>query len=415
MSAFINNIETNPLLQGFPIEINRADWWQRLAFDPLHGEDFASMSEFRKDLLLESFHQVYAPTQTTTEIAYRIHRMIISSWIDRHPHSEQQKRLIYELSALRSVESWPLNCISTKPRGMLLEGITKQGKTTLIQRVLSQYPQVIRRERDERAGWASLPQLVYLVIPMPTDSSKAGFLMQAFIEMDKALGTHYADETTIRNATIDVQLVQLLARLALHRCGVLIIEEAQESNGLATQKFGQGFQTFFLRVLNTGIPTILVGNPNAFTDMKSTSQLMGRLSDAGAWLMEPSATSDAPEWSNDLVPTLWGKNVLPEPDEPIPELAEFLWKHTGGFAHFLSVLRRDTLREAIAAGAPRVTKTHVMDALKSKTMTEGRSIIDSYLNSRKGMDIDYSDMPGSLNPAIFANRSSKASRHRGLR
>jgi hypothetical protein len=340
--------------------------------------------------------------------------MIISGWIDRHPYAAEQKQLVYELAAFKNGDRGNLRCISTKPRGMLLEGITKQGKTTLIERILSQYPQVIRRDRDERAGWASLPQLVYLVIPMPTDSSKSGFLMQAFIELDKALGTHYSEETTIRNGTIDVQLVQLLAKLALHRCGVLIIEEAQESNGLSTQKFSQGFQTFFLRVLNTGIPTILMGNPNAFTELKTSSQLMSRLSDPGTWLMQPCATSGVNEWTQDLVPTLWGKTVLPEPDEPIPDLQEYLWKLTGGFAHFLSVLRRETLRAAISTGARCVTQLHVKAALQSNPMIMGRPIIDSYWDGRKGLDVNYSDIPGTLNPALFPGKSKNSPQRRGL-
>jgi hypothetical protein len=413
MSNFNLSIDTNPLLKDFPLEIGRGDWWQRLASDPFHGEDLQAMSEFRRDLLLEEFHKIYAPTQTAAEIAYSIHRMIVGGWIDRHPHSEAQKQLVYQIAAAGDDGRRTLGCLCTRPRGMILSGITKQGKTTLIKRVLSQYPQVIHRGPDEKAGWLALSQLVYLVIPMPTDSSKSGFLMQAFIELDKALGTRYAEETVIRTGTIDVQLVQLLAKLALHRCGVLVIEEAQESNGLSVQKFGVGFQTFFLRVLNTGIPTILIGNPLAFTDLKASSQLMSRLSDPGDWELQPSASADAPEWVRDLVPTLWGKTVLPEPDDPIENRNEFLWTHTGGFAHFLSVFRRETLRVAVAANARRVMLEHVQAALRSKTMTAGRSIIKSYRNSCAGLDVDYSDMPGTLNPAVFQVRPASRLARKG--
>lgn len=404
MANFSQSIDTNPLLQGLPIDIELGDWWTRLRHDPFKGEDIDSLTPTRKDLLLDTFTDSNVPTQLTAEIAYQIHRMLIGGLIRRDPRDELAKQAVYQVAHCANHGLLNVPCFSTSTRGILLKGITKQGKSRLIKSVLKQYPQVIRRGADEQSGWLGLDQLVYLVIPMPTDASKGGFLMQGFIELDKVLGTSYAKDTKIVNSSIDIQLVKFLAVLALHRCGLLIVEEAQASNELAKSKFGRDFNSFFLRVLNTGIPTIIMGNPKAFDDLKTNAQLMSRLSDPGQYELCPSPGHESPEWVNDLVPGLWGKNVLREPDEPIENLAKFLWNATGGFVHYLSVLRRETLRAAIAQGASGVVKKHIDIALGTPVMKEGHNIIDSYLSGIKGALVRFVDIQGTPDSSVISVR-----------
>jgi hypothetical protein len=209
---------------------------------------------------------------------------------DRHPYEAAQRQAIYLMAQHAQRPTVSFTSLVSKSRGMLLEGVTKQGKTTLLSRVLGHFPRTIDRDRDELAGWAHLKQLVHLVVPMPSDASKSGFLKQAFIELDNALGTTYATTARIRNSTVDQQLVEFLSILVQHRCGLLIIEEAQYENELTNSRFGTEFHTFFLRVLNAGIPTIIVGNPMAFDDLKTNSQLMSRLSNPGQFTLAPCAS-----------------------------------------------------------------------------------------------------------------------------
>jgi hypothetical protein len=397
MSNFTDNIDTNPLLRDLPLEIPWEDWLTRLAFDPFKGEDIESMSSLYKDLLLDQYERLYVPTASIAQIAYKIHRMLVGGLIERHPYSPEQRRHMYEVCRAAEDAHFRFPETSARPRGMLLKGVTKLGKSRLIERVLDQYPQVIVRGRDDRARWLEMRQLVYLVIPMPSDASKSGFLMNAFIELDKALGTSYSREATIRNATIDIQLVKLLALLVQHRCGLLVIEEGQEYHDLTSVKFGHSYHTFFLRLLNTGIPTILIGNPRAFDELSSSSQLMGRLSNPGARELTPCLSDAHPEWVDEYVPQVWGTNLLREPDEPIPDLARFLWQRTGGFVHYLSMLRREATRLALAMGDLRLTRAHVDKAMNSTTMQVGARIITSYWNARSGRETDYVDIPGALN------------------
>ena len=403
MSKFEEMIDSNPLLQGLPMDISWQEWKQRLSVNPFEGEDVQTLSPHVRELLLDQYENLYVPTATTVQIAMDIHRMLISGLIERHPYIPSQKRHVYDMLRASEGEEFKFPVSSARPRGMLLKGVTKLGKSRLAERVLSQYPQVIVRRRDERAAWIELRQLMYLVVPMPSDASKAGFLMNAFIELDNALGTSYAQEAKIRNATIDIQLVKLLALLVKHRCGLFIIEEGQEDHELSNVKFGRSFLTFFLRLLNTGIPTVLIGNPKAFNEISTSSQLMSRLSNPGARELTPCAIATNSEWTGDYVPGIWGANLLPEPDEPITDLYKFLWDRTGGFVHYLSMWRREATRIALVSGDRSLKRQHLDLAMKSTVMQVGAQIVTSYWNGRLGNDTDFRDIPGKLNPKIDKN------------
>lgn len=407
MDLFSTSIDTNPLLEGFEIEIDRAEWWSRLSRDPFKGVEIEQLTPTRRDLLIDTFTDTYVPTQMTAEIAYQIHRMLIGGWMRRNPREQAARQALYQLAHSANQGLINVPCFSTSTRGILIKGVTKQGKSRLLESVLRQYPQVIRRGADPESGWLALDQLVYLVIPMPSDASKGGFLMSAFIELDKVLGTSYAKDTRIMNSSIDIQLVQFLAKLALHRCGLLIIEEAQDTNELANNKFGRDFNGFFLRVLNTGIPTIIVGNPKAFDNLETNAQLMSRLSDPGQYELRPSETPTSPEWANDLVPGIWGKNLLPEPDEPIEELNKFLWQATKGFVHYLSLLRRETLRAAIDAGSRFVQRVHIDAAMKTPVMQQGMSIVESYWRGRAGGEVGFTDIPGVPDLSVIQAKNKR--------
>lgn len=411
MSKFEEMIDSNPLLHGLPTDISWLEWKQRLAANPFEGEDVQALSPLVRELLLDQYENLYVPTATTVQIAMDIHRMLISGLIERHPYIPSQKRHVYDLLRASEGEDFNFPVSSARPRGMLLKGVTKLGKSRLAERVLSQYPQVIVRPRDERAAWLELRQLMYLVVPMPSDASKAGFLMNAFIELDNALGTSYAQEAKIRNATIDIQLVKLLALLVKHRCGLFVIEEGQEDHELSNVKFGRSFLTFFLRLLNTGIPTVLIGNPKAFDDIATSSQLMSRLSNPGARNLTPCASATDGEWTEDYVPGIWGANLLPEPDEPISDLYQFLWERTGGFVHYLSMWRREATRIALVSGDRSLKRQHLDLAMKSTVMQVGVQIVTSYWNGLRGNDTDFRDIPGKLNPNI--DRKSRRRRKPG--
>lgn len=397
----IGLIRTNPLLQGIVVDRSFADWKRLLAHNPLERVDASVLSEFEFRLMAGRLRDAFVATDQVCEIATAVHQMLIEGLHERHPHYESAKRAQYLIARELSQPSEEFPILTTNPRGMILEGITKQGKTKLLEHILHHYPQVIPREPDATAGWRHLKQLVYLVVPMPTDPSKAGFLLSAFKAIDKALGTDYAERARIRNSTIEMQLVQMLSLLVVHRCGLLVIEETQEQNQIGDARFGFGWLTFFLRVLNCGIPTVIVGNPLAFRDMDKHLQVSSRLCEEGRHVLHPTWHWTSKEWERDLVPGIWLPSLFNQPDEAVEDLEKLLWEMTGGFKHLLARLRIQALIAARARGARRVEKKDITTASRHASLARNRDLVQAFVMRDASALANVKDFPLKLYSAKF--------------
>jgi hypothetical protein len=164
----------------------------------------------------------------------------------------------------------------------------------------------------------------------------------------------------------------------LHRCGMLIIEEAQESN-IAVNPFGEDFVRFFLRVLNYGVPTVLVGNPQAFEEhIDRHSQTKRRLSFYGSFELNAIDTFTSKTWVEDVMPLMWDWNVFEKPDEHFEGRDEYIWRLTGGIHEMVTRLRRETLLAAIEDGKDQVSRVHIDRAYRSPAMRLMHDLILGY-------------------------------------
>lgn len=397
----IELMRTNPLLEGITTHRSPSEWKQLLAHNPLERVDESVLSEFEFRLMAACLRNAFVATDQVCNIAAAIHQMLIEGLLERHPYYEPAKRAQYLIARELSQPSDEFPILTPNPRGMILEGITKQGKTKLLERILHHYPQVIPRGLDAAAGWRSLKQLVYLVIPMPTDPTKAGFLLSAFKAIDNALGTDYADRARIRNSTLEMQLVQMLSLLVVHRCGLLVIEETQEQNQVGAARFGVGWLTVFLRVLNCGIPTVIVGNPLAFKDMEQHLQVSSRLCEEGRHTLHPTWNWTSTEWERDLVPGIWLPSLFNQPDEAIDDLERWLWELTGGFKHLLARLRTETLIAARTRGGRRVERCDIETASQHPLIARNRDLIQAFVTRDASGLAKVMDFPLKLYSAKF--------------
>lgn len=349
---FLNDLATNPLLQDIPAPRSDYEWGAFLDYNPMQGAGRAGLTVKEATQLTENIRDIFVATEQIIEMTVAAHRILWEGLVQRDPRryiggAEFQHLTIEQRSKL------PFKPVD--PSGMLVMGITQQGKSRFVQRFGQLLPQVIDRDGSV-PGMKAMKQLVYLVVPMPVDKSRKGFLFNALMAMDGVLGSSYASENTSRRS-IEQLTEQLLRKLADHCCGLLILEEAQESNGIVMKNAGSDFAGLFMRILNAGLPMMVVGNPMAFKDLFEShhSQTLARFHKGGVFVLDPPMHWTDPEWADDLVPTIWSATVLNEADEPVADLAERLWKKTGGFRHLLAPMRQRCLVLALERGSDRVT------------------------------------------------------------
>ena len=383
----------NPLLKGSPGPLTHLELGQQLAYDPRakwggllppQHQRFGQSYEI-KEFFFPQFQHIDAAMRVLA-----IHTMAMKQLDPRIP---MNRAALYDRGRFKGKELKDIPWFSGGAMGGVLEAITGEGKTIFGDRLCSLFEhQVVHHVASEEYGWVDFKQLMYLRVFMPAGAGRAGFLLEAAKEMDRLLDTDYATELTARGTTIEKQLVLLLIWLSLHRCGLLIIEEAQD-RVIGSIDFGSDFLFFFLKVLNWGIPLLLIGNPSAMKVVRTFSQDRRRLSD-GVWCtLEPITFWNSSEWRDDLVANVWSWTVLPEPDEPIPDLPKYLWSLTGGCRSALARLRRESLLAAAFDGALSVSKKHVEAGYRSQSYIEMHPMINAFVQKNPKLLEQFIDIP----------------------
>jgi hypothetical protein len=342
-----------------------------------------------RHLLSDQYKRIFIPSSVTLDIAYSFQNMLFDGLGQRDPSRDPSRKFIYQSAqhvgaAMDNLEWWP-----SFASGMVIEGITGVGKSQVMDRTLSLFPQVIKHGKNEACGWLQLRQLVWLKVHMSSDGSRGGFLLNGLLALDEALQTDYANQYKGVRWTVEKLLVVFLHLLAVHRCGVLIIEEAQETN-LNLTPFARDFINFFLRVLNWGIPTVLVGNPLAFVNLSAHSQDVDRFSESGWFLLEPEMDSTSEHWQKGLIPGLWLPTLLDNPDAAYRPFSDhpldatmfgFIWRRTGGFPRYICRLRRAVQESALRSKSTQVTPAMIDEVYRtSARMIPLHSRIEAFAN-----------------------------------
>jgi hypothetical protein len=384
----LDRINGNPLLAAIPEQKSLIDLAKAMRFRPITPTNVNAIDLKERPRLVGEYRKVFVTTKQTLSMARCLQQMLHEGLSQRDPHQASAKTFIYKGGQLKGQELSKLEWWPSFASGMVIEGITGTGKSQLMDRFLSLLPQVIEHGPNPECGWRSLKQLVWLKIHMPSDGSRGGFLKGAFLELDKALGTDYTMQYASSRWTVEKNLVVFLHLLSVHRCGLLVIEEAQEKN-LSQSAIGREFITFFLRLLNWGIPTVLMGNPLAFTKLREFSQDVDRFSEGGWFHLHPQMDPGSEEWTEDWLPSLWAPTLLdhadadyvPITDDPIDQtLAGFIWRRTAGVPRYVCRLRREVQDAALRAGATQVTAAMVEEVYRtSEKMIALHQRIDAFV------------------------------------
>ena len=157
------------------------------------------------------------------------------------------------------------------------------GKSTVLNRLLSSYPQVIYHPKHNQI------QITYLKIDCPHDGTLKGLCFHFLTELDKALGTNELGNVD-RRATIPKLMShfgQIATRYAL---GILVIDEMQALLLAKSCGKDQMLQFFGGLVNEMSLPILLVGTPKAKHLMMDSFMYARRSTGMGALEWAPLKT-----------------------------------------------------------------------------------------------------------------------------
>ncbi|WP_228893933.1 ATP-binding protein [Pseudoduganella aquatica] len=383
----------NPFLEPLEAYLSDEGLERRLSNWPLAGVDVKNLNmQARHDLLDRLQDQMFEPTLSAIDTTTRLYRMIRRGYTARNPASISYKQKTMSLARWAGKELDQLPWLANYAKGIRICGITGSGKTYEILRALTRIPQCIVHGKSLSADWNHMVQAPWLYVAMSHDGSLGGLLLQILTTLDAAIGTTYARDRGITGLSNEKLAVQVGIILINHGVGVLVIDELQGRNFAGGARGGLA-ATFFLRLLNFGIPLVLMGNPFGMDALDSFSQDMRRVGSGGSIEMHPLESYET-DFTDTLAPALWRYNVMPEPSPIQDEDGAILFKYCGGIRDYAARIRACSQRIALDEESPFVTEEHMEQAFNGPDFsTKERDLIAGFRDKNPILLQQFDDIP----------------------
>lgn len=407
--SFFSGDEGNPLLMGLGPQLTFQEWKEKLSYDPSRSwQPTASVPELMNRV--DDIQSIIAPTYNATQTCLKLQRMQRLGYRARDPRVKRNQKILYSIAGqceerkgrLTDSNSHLLDLekpwYDTFAQGQLNEGPPGCGKSHGLKAFTRVTPQVIEHGKSEEYGWTYLAQLVHLTTSMPADLARSTFFDEIVCEVDSILGTAFRDNVLKKKAPMQNQVVRILA---LHRCGLLAVDEQQGDN-VGLPILGTEFVGFFLRLINAAVPVSCIGNPLAFVHLKRNTQAFRRIIEGGYIAYGNYTHWTDLEWQIIIMGRIWAFNVLPLPDQEIPNLHEIVWNLTGGIPTFVARLRKVCLMTALYLGSSCVTPQIFDIACREPEVLLTQDLVDAY----RRRDYDslrkaYNDQPSAFLQAYW--------------
>lgn len=267
----------NPLIQALPPLDNKETIIKKLMVKPEYKKKERFIEATYRVHMLNRLFQFFQPLPIHIKVWNMIHSLILQGYLARNPFDKKFKQYINQTGKEIINRSFDINnrpnFRSTAGCGLLL-GHSGIGKTTSINRVLNNFPQVIVHSEYKGMHFNQI-QLVWLKLDAPVNSSLKSLCLQFFMKIDEILGTNNYKKHISRNTSVD-SMLPLISHVAHNiGLGLLIIDETQNIKNRGADQI----MNFLVYLINNGINLCLVGTPGAYDlfgkELRITRRLTG--------------------------------------------------------------------------------------------------------------------------------------------
>jgi hypothetical protein len=321
----------NPLIETLPPILSQEEaGWQLSNYPEFNEQQRLLPIELRFHLIQEVL-DFFEPLAIHLDLEQRFSRLIRRGYKARNPLQRQDwAEIDQRVKALSGQRQQANPHVSAASFTVL--GISGVGKTTAVERILSLYPQVIFHNCYRQQA-LSLTQLVWLKLDCPFDGSIKGLCLNFFDAIDQCLGTHYYPHYTRKGRATTDEMLPSMARVgAIHRLGVLVVDEIQN---LSEAKSGgdKKMLNFFVQLVNTmGLPVVLVGTHKARRLLAREFRQARRSTGQGCPVWDNMTYDET--WQL-FVESLWRYQYVRRPVDLKPELSQTLYDETQGITDFV--------------------------------------------------------------------------------
>lgn len=349
----ICHYDGNPFIEALPPIMSLDEATTVLSVYPkVHPEELQLAPHVRRHCVGRLFGLVQA-APIYIDFLWSFDELLRGGYVVRDPFSSDYQSHLY---SKQNEGEAPVSVRFAATSGLLmLQGASGQGKSTLVARVLSCYPQVIQH-RSYEGKKIRQTQVVWLKVTCPHDGSLRELCMAFFQALDMALGTTYADQFTHGRYGIPSLLSSMQQLCKTYYVGALVIDELQHLS-LAKAGGKRKMMNFFVNLVNdVGVPLMLIGTYAAASLFIEAMRDARRATGDGLKDFRRPSSRDA--WWNLLVESVWEYQwTNKRADLNKNNIRHLLYDLTQGITDFLIKLVALSQRRALRLG-----RSAVMDS-----------------------------------------------------
>lgn len=348
--AILPEHQGNPLIEALPTKQAWVNVMEVFSNYPEYSEEIADHPDpLVRDEYLNRIEEIRQPL-TDYEACFRaVERAIKKGYSTKNPLSPTTAQYLHYLVDERPDIEPRTGFFQPKGDGLTLIGESGVGKTSMVEQVLSYFPNVIEHESYRGQRLELRKQVVWIKVDCPSNSSVRDLCEEILSTLDLTLDR----EKTKPAGTIGALIRQLEQCMKSSFIGMLVIDEMQN---LQFKRTGgeNNLLRFLHRLMNKlGVPLFFVANP-PFDKSLVKELKAARRAESGYHHIMSVLKRDSASW-NAFVEQLWQYQWTNIYTELTKELNDTLHTLSVGNIDMASRTYREAQRLVIGSNDERIT------------------------------------------------------------
>ncbi|WP_144140735.1 AAA family ATPase [Paraburkholderia sp. BCC1884] len=409
----IPRYRNNQLIAALPPALDDEALGEYLDALPSFEKEQREWQPFERLHLVGELSAFMSPLQRHVVLGWALDTMLRQGYVGRAPRTADHVRVfqkLYEAQQAGKAFS-PVDDLRhvTSQNSSALIGVSGQGKTTTLRRLMRRYPQAIYHPDLE------ITQITYIHIETPADGASIKGLAHSILrKIDQLVPDgNYYQKYGRGSMSVETMLNHVARVMHMHCVGLLIVDEIQ--NLRHGGKNNEKLMAVLVSASNElGVPILFVGTNRAINvlglDFSQGRRSVGSGFPEWGHLSASHNLGEPLEWE-DFVTTLWTFQWLKNPVELTQALSDLLFYYSQGIIDIAIKLLACSQWQAIIDGSETIT-AQLLELVWNRDFTRVQPMIDAY---RSG-DATLLDQYGDIAPIKFSNLLDSAlNKFEGLR
>ncbi|ACB83846.1 ATP-binding protein [Natranaerobius thermophilus] len=382
----IKDYAGNPLIEALPPILETDEEVIDMLYSlPSIDDHERNLSPLLKTHVIKRVKRFIQPLPIHINLESKISVLIRQSYLSRNPLTPEYKKRIKLLHTLKKEEEITPDEVESHYRSysstaecLFINGVSGMGKTTAVNRILEQYPQIIKHT-EYKGQKITTTQIVWLKIDSPYDGSFMTLCRNIFQEIDKLLGTRWMEKYGYFTRSTSTMVMYLTTLLANYNVGLLVIDEIQNIYR-AKKNDPMEMLDYFVTLTNViSVPILIIGTNRARNLFQDNFRLARRVQSDG-YIEIANLKKDSPDWEI-FIESLWEFNVLENQGPLTDELNDTFYELCQGVIAVAVMLLMFSQNRAISEGKKSLTT----DIIK-KTYKEDLQLIRPMIEALRSGD-----------------------------